>query len=150
MKNKVIVDTSLFVAQVDSADVWHRQASALASGFIKYEVQPIFFDCVINETITVLCRRFYERKSGNDIAEILNIFQNNIANVSITWIYPAIRRYFADCLDLIKLHKGRVNFHDALIALAAKEINLPFIASFDRDFDSFSWLTRIADVKDLV
>lgn len=51
-------------------------------------------------------------------------------------------------LELIKNHKGKLNFHDALIALIAQENGLRYIASFDEDFDSIDWLSRIKD-KDI-
>lgn len=39
---------------------------------------------------------------------------------------------------------GVLNFHDALIALACREREIPLIASFDPDFDQIIWLHRLA------
>jgi len=56
---------------------------------------------------------------------------------------------FSAILELIGQHQGRLNFHDALLALVAPVLNIPYIASFDPDFDQISWLTRIASPEDL-
>jgi predicted nucleic acid-binding protein len=37
-----------------------------------------------------------------------------------------------------------LNFHDALIALACRERDIPAIASFDADFDQVPWLRRLS------
>jgi predicted nucleic acid-binding protein len=54
-----------------------------------------------------------------------------------------IQRLYPEILALVREHHGELNFHDALIALACRELDIPYIASFDRDFDRVSWLTRI-------
>jgi predicted nucleic acid-binding protein len=61
----------------------------------------------------------------------------------ITWISQEIQRLYPDILALVREHNGELNFHDALIALACRELEIPYIASFDRDFDRVTWLTRI-------
>jgi len=52
-------------------------------------------------------------------------------------------------MALVHSSSGKLNFHDALIALTCQERDIPAIASFDADFDSIAWLTRIASVADL-
>jgi len=39
--------------------------------------------------------------------------------------------------------------NDALIALSCHSRNIPFIASFDQDFDKVRWLRRLAEPDDL-
>lgn len=51
-------------------------------------------------------------------------------------------------MRLMEAYEGRLNFHDALIVLAAKEMNVPYIASFDKDFDEIEGLTRIKHADD--
>jgi predicted nucleic acid-binding protein len=48
---------------------------------------------------------------------------------------------------LVQQTEGRINFHDALIALACKELDISVIISFDNDFDEISWLERYSTVK---
>jgi predicted nucleic acid-binding protein len=46
-------------------------------------------------------------------------------------------------LALVEETNGVLNFHDALIALACREREIPVIASFDPDFDLIPWLNRL-------
>ena len=46
-------------------------------------------------------------------------------------------------LNLVRAHKGKLNFHDALIALVSKEMGIKYIVSFDKDFDEIEWLKRV-------
>jgi predicted nucleic acid-binding protein len=39
---------------------------------------------------------------------------------------------------------GELNFHDALIALACRDRDIPAIASFDADFYQVPWLRRLS------
>ena len=43
---------------------------------------------------------------------------------------------------LVRQSQGRLNFHDALIALACQELEIEMILSFDRDFDEIPWMKR--------
>ena len=49
----------------------------------------------------------------------------------------------ADAQD--KWHEGRLNYHDALMALACRELGVGFIVSFDGDCDNIAWLERILE-----
>ena len=52
-------------------------------------------------------------------------------------------------MNLVKVHKGRLNFHGALIILAAKELKTAFIISFDEDFDQVEGIKRIKEPSEL-
>jgi predicted nucleic acid-binding protein len=67
----------------------------------------------------------------------------------ITWVYPETKRWYPTLLTLMEAHQGRLNFHDALIVLAAKEMKMSRIVSFDADFDEVKELHRIKAVSDL-
>ena len=51
--------------------------------------------------------------------------------------------WYEDIVHIIRQHKGKINFHDALIILSAKELKISRIASFDKDFDTIKSLERI-------
>jgi len=63
----------------------------------------------------------------------------------ITWLLRETQRLYRDVLNLVRETYGELNFHDALIALGCRELGVGFIASFDRDFDRITWLTRVAE-----
>lgn len=62
---------------------------------------------------------------------------------SITWVYPRVPELYKAILNLVGEHKGKLNFHDALIALVSKEMDIEYIVSFDKDFDEIEWLKRV-------
>jgi predicted nucleic acid-binding protein len=43
---------------------------------------------------------------------------------------------------------GALNFNDALIALACRDLSILAIASFDTDFDRIPWLHRLSQAGD--
>ena len=60
---------------------------------------------------------------------------------NITWISQETQRLYQNILNLVRQYKGRLNFHDSLIALVAKEFEIKYIATFDTDFKDIDWLT---------
>lgn len=52
-------------------------------------------------------------------------------------------------VKLIIDNSGKFNFHDALTQIAAEEINLWYIISFDEDFDKVTGLIRIKEKRDI-
>ena len=62
----------------------------------------------------------------------------------ITWISASAQRLYGEVVRLCRAHQGRLNFNDALLALAAQELGIGAIVSYDHDFDEVAWLTRIA------
>ena len=66
----------------------------------------------------------------------------------ITWILRDTERLYEPILALVEQSNGALNFHDALIALACQEREIPAIASFDPDFDQVPWLSRLASTEE--
>ena len=66
-----------------------------------------------------------------------------------TSVLPDVPARYRDIVELVRSSGGELNFHDALIALSCHHRDVPFIASFDRDFDHDSWLQRLATPDDL-
>jgi predicted nucleic acid-binding protein len=79
----------------------------------------------------------------SQLSNLLDRLENDIPLHRLTWVSSAIQRLYPEILALVREHNGELNFHDALIALACRELSIPYIASFDRDFDRVTWLTRI-------
>lgn len=62
---------------------------------------------------------------------------------AITWISGAGERLFPETLALCREHRGKLTYHDALMALACRELDIRLIVSLDGDFDGIAWLTRV-------
>jgi predicted nucleic acid-binding protein len=146
---RVAVDASVLAALINPNDLWRSQATALEQALIDRQAELAFFDCVVMEAISAMTRRLHEKKRGEDTALLIRHLTMRVPIEEITWILPSVQHFYKKALDLIQDSKGVLNFNDALIALACREIGIPFIASFDADFDTISWLQRVSRPEDL-
>jgi len=140
---QVILDTSVVVGLVDSRDVWHNAAVALRDALKVVQAETVYFDCVINEAIGVLARRAKERKRPSEFTDLLAQLVSQVPEDSIFWISAETRRFYPEIIALVRDTSGALNFHDALIALGARELGIQLIATFDGDFDHIEWLKRL-------
>ena len=65
------------------------------------------------------------------------------------WLYPDLPNLYDEVVALVERTDGEINFNDALIALSCRDRSIPYLASFDTDFDRVDWLKRIAQPDDL-
>jgi len=140
---KAIVDANVLLALVDKKDKWHPEAKILAETLKKRKWEVIYLDCVLNEVISVLAKRLEERKESQGLAYLLESLEKLVPKEKIEWLYPDVPDLYSDIVKLIKEKEGRLNFHDALIALFINEQGLKYVVSFDTDFDEVDWVIRI-------
>ena len=145
----VAFDTSFLVGLLDPQDLWHVQAVALDIALQSAGFQAVYFDCVIAETVSVATRRLHEKQRVAEIGSLLDRIITSFPSETITWIGADMPTLQPDVLALVRTSQGALNFNDALIALACREREIGFIASFDRDFDQVAWLQRLAGPDDL-
>lgn len=107
-------------------------------------------DCVVNETVSVLARRARERRRTEEFADLLTSLTSSVPQRMITWISTRTEYLYPEIMALVRDTDGDLNFHDALIALAAREADIRWVASFDGDFDRIAWLTRLADADRVI
>lgn len=141
--NEVIFDANFLVAILDERDIWHPKAVTLLNTLRTRDVKVVYLDCVVNEVVSVLGRRFEERGRTNEFGRVLRKLKKLVPETGITWVYPRVPELYKPILDLVGEHKGKLNFHDALIALVSQEMGVSYIVSFDRDFDEIAWLKRV-------
>lgn len=146
--NEIIIDSNLLLGLIDEKDKWRPQALAIKLEIQKRKWSIIYFDCIITETVSALAKRLEEKKRAHEFSALLVKLRELISEEQITWIYPEIKQFFVEAMELMATHQGRLNFHDALIALIAREMGISYIASFDKDFDEIDWLIRIQHKDD--
>ena len=83
---RVVLDTSVIVGLIDSRDVWHCAAIAFRDALKVVRAETVYFDCIVNETISVLARRAKERKRHSEFADLLARLTSQVSEESITWI----------------------------------------------------------------
>lgn len=148
MTNKVVLDTSVLVALVDTRDKWHNASITLKTALKTSEAGVIYLDPVINETISVLARRLQEQRRPEQFASLLDRIEDLAPKERITWVSVMTPRLYPEIIALVREHAGILNFHDALIALACRELGIDTIASFDGGFDRLTWLRRLSNQAD--
>jgi predicted nucleic acid-binding protein len=141
----ILVDSNVLVAVFDDRDALAGQARPLWEGLCRSGANLIFLDCVVDETVSVLCRRFEQRKRLSEWPDAYQKMRNFFTRDRISWSYPEVERLYDEILDLVAQHGGRLNFHDALISLVARDQGIGQIVSFDSDFDQIAWLTRVGN-----
>jgi len=144
MTNSVVLDTSVLVALVDARDKWHSAATTLKAALKAERVGLVYFDPVINETVSVIARRLQEQRRAEQFEALLDIVEDLAPPEQLTWVSGMAQRLYPQIMALVREHVGVLNFHDALIALACRELGLQEIASFDGGFDRVIWLKRRA------
>jgi len=139
----VAVDTNVLVALVDSRDKWHASAVTLRDALKAAQADLLYFDPVLNETVSVLARRAEEQGRAQQFPGLMDTLIQQAPTEVIVWLSSETQRLYDRVLELVRNTSGVLNFHDALIALGCQEFGVEIIASFDRDFDQVTWLTRI-------
>ena len=104
---------------------------------------------MINETISVLARRTFEQKRLEQLDALLDQLESFIPANDITWASGETRRFYSEVVSLVRASSGKLNFHDALMALICREQGVSALVSFDRDFE-LDWLTRIEQASQVV
>ena len=142
-RKRVAIDTNVLVALVDSHDKWHSRAVALRDALKAAQVDLLYFDLVLNETVSVLAHRAEEQRRTQQFSSLLEVLLQEVSAAVITWLSAETQRLYGQVIELVRDTSGVLNFHDALIALGCQELEVTVIASFDRDFDQVSWLIGI-------
>lgn len=149
MTMRIAIDTAVLAALVDTRDKWHAAAVLLRDALKSALAEVSYFDPILSETVSVLSRRLTEQKRLEQFVAALDNLENLVPSEQITWVSPEIVRLYSQIMALVRAHRGELNFNDALIALACRELGVHFIASFDRDFDSVDWLVRFETPDDV-
>jgi predicted nucleic acid-binding protein len=149
MTKLAIVDTNVLVALSSQRDVFHPQATALWTALASTTAEVVFFDCVMTEAISVLARRLEEHKESGEFGERLDAFLARIPLEAWFWISDFSRAWTPEILDVMRQASGRLNFNDALIALACSKLGDAALLSFDADFDQVEDVLRISTAVDV-
>jgi len=114
---QITVDTSVVVGLLDHQDIWHTKSLALKNVLIEEDAQIIIFDCVLAEAVSVLTRRFHEKRRQKEFSALAPSILNSYPPESIFGVLTTLPQKYLAVLDLVQNSEGELNFNDALIAL---------------------------------
>jgi predicted nucleic acid-binding protein len=146
----VAIDTSVLIGLIDARDVWHRAALQLEAALRAARLAPVHFECTVTEALSTLARRLREQRRVQELPALFDRIEATLPREQLTWLFPDVPRLYQQILALMHTSEGELNFNDGLIALACRERQIRLLASFDRDFDRLSWLTRVATPAEVV
>ena len=140
---RVAVDTNVIVGTTSQRDSQHAKAAQAISSAVASGVTLVYFDCVITEAISVLARRAEEQKRSDVFSSQLDVLFAQAPVSSWVRLFPKIELWFDDIIALMRQTTGQLNFNDALIVVACRELGITTLLSFDADFDRIEGLTRL-------
>jgi predicted nucleic acid-binding protein len=139
----VVVDSNFLVALLDERDTWHSRANEVALA-LPPKASRLFFDTVVAESVSVIARRCEEQNRVDAFVGIIASLRKALPRSRILSVSSLTQSYYDNILDLMISYSGSLNFNDCLIALFMKKNGLTYLASFDADFDSLSYIKRIS------
>ena len=120
-------DSNILVAAIDDTDVHHR----LVTGLDIWNTleNAVLFDVIIQETLTVLCRRAYQR--GLKLDPIITRFMEMISTFETMQLSATANYYFDEILAAMRTQKQFVSFHDYWLLFAARDLEHLTVISLD-------------------
>jgi predicted nucleic acid-binding protein len=147
MTAEIIIDASVLVALFDETDVWHRQSFELLSACELRHIGVVVLDSVINETMSVLIRRFHNKRKVDKLKECFNKIIAFVPPEKLRPTSSLILKNYYEILDIIAKSNYQFGFNDAVIVSFVQENSIARLLSFDSDFDSIPTIQRISSVE---
>jgi len=97
------------VALVDHRDKWHTTAKAIFSKLDNLEFVPIYFDCVMNESFSILGRRAEEQKRLQDVPSMFSDLTAFAPKQEMTWVSKETERLYDDIVKLVNLDFAQIS-----------------------------------------
>lgn len=140
--NECVVDANVLVGLIDASDHRHADATELIERLGKEGIAFCYFDVLVNEAVSVLCRRLMQRGTPDKISALLYRIREVIPPEGITWVGGEVKRLYDKILDLVGETGGRLNFNDALVVLLLREGHAASIATLDEGFSAVKEIVR--------
>lgn len=144
MAREIVLDANVIVAQLDAADVLAARAQDLIARLQANGRQPALLDFVVQEALSVLCRRARERKTAPpSLKPVVDAIRTWADGGAIRWTGTKSERLWPMALDIVEATAGRLNFNDALLVALQRTGAIGEVASFDAGLDAATGFRRI-------
>lgn len=107
MNGQAAIDSNVLVALMDRQDKWYLRAQALLAALKAENIGLVYFDCVLDETISVMARRAQEQRRADEFPALLDELLQRVPEDIITWISADIQRMFGRVVELVRERVGR-------------------------------------------
>jgi len=127
----IFVDSSYYIAIVDTKDQWHKKALEL-SEYIETNISVVS-SFIISEVVTEIGRR-----SGGKVAyNLYNYFTDNCKIIYID------RDLLSESMEIVLKYDGTLSLADAASVAIMDNMKIGEIISFDSDFDKVGFINRV-------
>lgn len=104
----VVIDANVLVGLLDERDRWHSTAIAIRDALDGADAELVYFDCLLNEAISVLARRTREQRRPEQLDALLNQLAKLIPVSDITWVSGEIQRLYGEVVGLVRSSAGEL------------------------------------------
>jgi predicted nucleic acid-binding protein len=132
-KKTLILDANILVAHFDQQDQFHSLVEKFYQSINRDQTEIFIPDYIVFETITVMARKYEERKKSKHFPRFLQSFLNH-KTPSLLTETEKIATYLPDIYKLLIKYKGLLNFNDCFLLATMKAHGINTIATFDKDF----------------
>jgi predicted nucleic acid-binding protein len=142
---EVVLDANIIVAALYDGDVHHARANELRAELRRDGHEIVVFDFLVQEAISVLCRRAKERKTNPpDLRAALDVVRKWFESGGVRFVGRESERLASEVLDVILETSGVLNFNDALVVVLKREGAIDHFVSFDPGFDAILNFERLS------
>ena len=96
------IDSNVLVGLLDKKDTWHNEAVLWRDALVEAAAEVVYFDCVINEVMTVFARRTSEQGRRDELEALLDGLERLVPVGDVTWIGGEVERLYKEILQLIR------------------------------------------------
>ena len=136
MAYSATIDSSILVALLDHTDVYHKYVLGL--DILNDSGQVILLDFILQETLTVLCRRAHQKKNHLLRLRVIDAFKQLINGYEVIYIGATSQDYFPEIIAAMKRQSEFISFHDYWLVFAARDLQISTIVSLDRALNSIA------------
>jgi len=128
----VVLDANVLVGLLDQNDSLHQRATDLLAQMQGRGDQPVMLDVMVSETVSALCRRATQRKSGPPgLGRVRGQIHAWLEAGLVTFVHDAVAELFEEIVDATEASGGVLNFNDAALVLLQREGTIGDVATFD-------------------
>jgi predicted nucleic acid-binding protein len=145
MTADVALDANVLVGLLDPGDALHSGAQALIDGMGNGEAAFLLLDFIVEEALSVLCRRAQQRKASppNLESAIETVREWYVSG----WVRESaldLAAHIAEILDIVSDSEGRLNVNDAKLVFLQRSGKIGSIGTFDQKLAAVPGLRCIA------
>jgi predicted nucleic acid-binding protein len=129
----VVVDANVLVGKLDRNDSLHAQAQSILDRLQRDGHTPLVLDILLQEAISVLCRRAVQRKGEPpDLNHALAVVRGWVENGEVALMHHELAARFPQILDIIESSAGAFNFNDAALIALQRQGVIGEVATLDK------------------